>query len=64
MKIYLVLWGGGYENPQLAFCQTAKEADLLAKSWAVDATPEDGTSISIYEVDPECCAVDGQTVVY
>lgn len=64
MRIYLVLWSGGYEEPQLAFAPTKKEAELLAKSWAVDATAEDGTSISIYEVDPECCAIEDQTVIF
>jgi hypothetical protein len=47
--MYLVIWWGGYERPQLALTATQAAAKDLAELWAEDAQVND--TIEVYLVD-------------
>lgn len=49
--MYIVVWWGGYEAPDVAFSHSLVEATEKFEKWSADC-PEELT-VTLYRVDPE-----------
>lgn len=49
--MYIVVWWGGYESPNVAFRYSLVEAQKRFDEWSADCP--DGETVTLYRVDPE-----------